>query len=130
MRFVLITLILLLTMCGCSSQGSGILPDEENIGSTPQFRLPQSDRWAWDIGLYKVSEDHTSIERLPNRTADWHINVNYFVEPPFCNHCLMVGKPQIQPDGTKSQSDLISPIPWSTSVYRLRCQGDHNVPRN
>jgi hypothetical protein len=129
MRYVLITLILLLTICGCSSNGSGILPDEEVSDPLPQFMLPQSNRCAWDIGLYRVSEDHMTIERLPNRTADWHINVNYFVEPPFCNHCLMVGKPQIQPDGTLKVKVILShPLPGQPQYTGFDVRGTIMFP--
>jgi len=129
MRYVLITLILLFTICGCSSHGGGILPDEEVSDPLPQFMLSQSNRYAWDIGLYRVSEDHMTIERLPDRSTDLHINVNYFVEPPFCNHCLMVGKPQIQPDGTIKVKVILShPFPGQPQYTGFDVRGTIMFP--
>ena len=59
--------------------GNGIAPDL--VGDNPQasFRPPQNDRWNWQTNLYRVSEDHTAIEKLPVRTADAHLNVTPFV---------------------------------------------------
>jgi len=62
--------------------------------------------------MYQVSADHSSIQRHPQRAADWHLNVNMFVEPPFCDSCLMIGKPTIQPDGTMEVNVILShPFP-------------------
>ena len=106
--------IILISVCilfGCSSLGNPIAPDEP--GEIQQsLRLPQDARWTWDIGLYRVSPDHSSIERFPQRAAEWHLNVNMFVEPPFCDSCLMIGKPNVQPDGTIMVKVILShPFP-------------------
>lgn len=92
--------ILLLFSVGCSSHGGGVLPDEGASGSSPQMMLQQTYRWTWDSGLYYVSEDHSSIERISDRSADLHFNVTPFVEPPNCSDCLIIGKPHVQLDGT------------------------------
>jgi len=111
MKKAITILLSIIILSGCSHQGNIAAPDD-TYGLTPQIMLPQANRWLWDASLYRVSADHTAIEKLSSRTADWHLNVTPFVEPPNCNDCLMVGKPQIQPDGTiKIKVMLTHPFP-------------------
>jgi hypothetical protein len=111
MRLKISVIIILVIFCGCSGIGNIVAPDG-STNETVRLRLPQLDRWTWHTGLYRVSEDHSTVEKLPFRTADWHVNVNKLVEPPSCSHCLMVGKPQLQPDGTiKIKVILTHPFP-------------------
>jgi len=98
-----ITVFLVLCIIpACSFSQSSIVPDpnEEASVKTPAVSLPQSNRWAWDIGLYRVSEDHLTLEKLIIRSPDLHYNINMFVEPPSCSYCLTLGKPKIDPDGS------------------------------
>jgi len=93
------------------------------------LRLPQEYRWGWDVGLYRVSEDHATIERLPNRYAYFHANVNRFVEPPHCSDCLMIGKPQKQADGTiKVKVILTHPFPNSPEFTGFDVRGTIMFP--
>jgi len=111
MRSTILVLMLCITILGCSAQGDPVAPSG-SVGVQSMLRLPQKARWVWANGLYQVSADHSYIERLPQRAADWHLNVNMFVEPPFCDSCLMIGKPAIQPDGTMKVNVILShPFP-------------------
>ena len=66
----------------------------------------------WDYALFRVSEDHLSIERIPYRASSIHVNVTRFVEPPECAQCLTIGKPDIQADGSiKVKVTLRHPFP-------------------
>ena len=108
---VLFVVLLLAFLAGCSSAGNTLAPDSS--GSLPEPRAPQQGTpWVWDYGLFRVSADHSSIERLPLRDSDIHVNVTKFVEPPDCSNCLVIGKPIIQPDGTlKVKVVLKHPFP-------------------
>ena len=112
MKNIIALTIAALILCGCSTSGSVTTPDIENSTNSPLLRLPQKTRWNWQTSLYRVSEDHSTIERLPSRSSDWHLNVTPFVEPPNCSHCLMIGNPQPQIDGTiKVKVMLTHPFP-------------------
>jgi uncharacterized protein YceK len=128
MKFKITILLISLLICGCSSAVDTVAPDESPV-SNDYIRLPQDSRWNWHTGLYRVSADHTTIEKLPNRTADWHVNVNVFVEPPNCNQCLMIGKPQIQPDGTiKVKVILTHPFPGQPQYTGFDVKGTIMFP--
>ena len=99
MRLKLLLFISLLMICGCSGMGDGTAPEFKADLPTAK-EIQRAVTWTWDVGLYYVPEDHQSIERLPLRDGDYHLNVNRFVEPPHCINCLQIGKPSIKPDGT------------------------------
>ncbi len=70
-----------------------------------------------------------AIEKLPVRTADAHLNVTPFVEPPHCNHCLSIGKPQVQPDGTiKLKVTLRHPFPYQPQYTGFDVRGTIMFP--
>ena len=123
-------LIILFTLCGCSSGGNGVMPDDEGSAKEPGIMLTQTNRWTWDIALYRVSEDHSTIERITNRVADYHFNVTPFVEPPNCNNCLMIGKPIPQPDGKtfKVQVMLTHPFPQQPQFTGFDVRGTIMFP--
>ena len=100
MRNMIILATIIVFVCGCSSSSSSVTPDLKDKSPVAAWKLPQTDRWNWNLGLYRVSEDHKRIEGVATRTTDWHLNVNYFVEPPSCDDCLVIGQPDVQPDGT------------------------------
>ena len=111
MRLITIITVITLALCGCSA-GGGILPENNHPSVSPAVRLPQENRWTWDIGLYRMSEDHRKFERLPARNADYHYNVNTLVEPPACGNCLAISNPVLQGDGTiKVAVTLKHPFP-------------------
>jgi len=111
MRLIIICLVITFILQGCSTEVNPTAPVEQTAGLAIS-PSPQETRWAWNTGIYQVSANHLSIERLPQRAADWHLNVNMFVEPPFCDSCLMIGKPAIQPDGTMKVNVILShPFP-------------------
>ena len=110
-KFVFNSIIALLILAGCSGLNQPTQPasnlSEYNatVGNGPE-------RITWQYALFQVSQDHSAIQEVPLRTSDWHINVNTFIEPPKCNHCMTIGQPQIQPDGSMKVSVMLShPFP-------------------
>jgi hypothetical protein len=111
MRLFTLIIISFTFICGCSHSGQGVLPGTEDA-PRPGLVTSQSSRWVWSSSLFKVSADHTSIEKLPIRTSQLHLNVTPFVEAPNCNQCMVISKPQVQPDGTiKVNVMLTHPFP-------------------
>ena len=99
MRNKILLYIGFIIICGCSNLNYDFttIPD---INPSYESKNQQAFKWTWDVGLYFVSNDHMVIERIPFHCADYHINVNTFIEPPHCLNCLKIGKPQIDPDGS------------------------------
>jgi hypothetical protein len=111
MKRVIILAAIILMASGCSS-GQQLINPVASRTPSQATHIGTVCKWTWDAGLYKVSEDHTTIERLSMRTANPHMNVTPFVEPPHCTNCLMMGKPQVQVDGTiKVKVILTHPFP-------------------
>ncbi len=124
--YLILTLFLLIS-CGCSSAQTPVTVDEENAVAQAEFQ--SSRNWTWDVGLYHVSADHRSIERIPQRASDYHLNVTPFVEPPKCAHCIVFGKPQIQPDGTlKVKIRLNHPFPGAPQYTGFDVHGTVMFP--
>ena len=128
MRNWLLVFLLLALLTGCSTGEVGIEPDE-SLGEGPALRSSDAIRWAWSANLYRVSADHTTVEKLPNRSADYHFNVTPFVEPPNCGDCLSLGNPQIQPDGSmKIKVILRHPFPGQPQYTGFDVRGTVMFP--
>ncbi len=96
-RTILIVFIWLF-LSGCSQ---GILaPDALPQTDISVYHWQPDNVWSWGHYTIRVSEDRTSTEILPMRSASWHLNVTPFVEGPPCPNCLTISKPQPQGDGT------------------------------
>lgn len=68
----------------------------------------------WDWGCWELcfSEDHTKVEVVPYRDAQYHYCVTKLLEEFPCSNCLSIGKPAVQPDGTvKLKVTLKHPFP-------------------
>ena len=110
-------MLLLLASIGCSSSHTPITPETEGKGILAQSEPQSNQRWTWDMGLYHVSADHQSIDRIPQRETDLHLNVTPFMEPPKCTSCLKIGKPHVQTDGTLEIKVMLNhPFPF-TPLY-------------
>lgn len=108
--FVLVLLVVAVVMVGCSSASNPAVPSETPVKESTC--TPGSNDITWGHWLFYVSEDHTSIEAVPIRQAEWHFNITKMVEDEPCDNCLQIGQPQPQPDGTlKVPVSLRHPFP-------------------
>jgi len=111
MKYNLWIIIFFLILCGCSSINSGLEP-AESVKSSSVKENPSTQGWIWDASLYSVSADHLTIERTPNRDAEYHFNVTRLAEPPNCANCLKISNVKVQGDGTiKVDVTLRHPFP-------------------
>ncbi len=112
MRFIIILIIISFIISGCSGAGNIAAPAENLRDLESPGQVRNRNRNPWALNLYHISDDHTTIEKLTHRNADYHFNVTPFVEPPKCSSCLMIGNPQIQGDGTIKVKVILShPFP-------------------
>ncbi len=116
MKPTIVLLLSFLLLCGCSGINPCITPD--GAAGSPRYQeAHRTTHWIWDTGLYRVSDDHATIERLPMREGEYHFNITRLAEPPNCIKCLQIGKPSSQPDGTlKIPVSLSHPFP-SAPLY-------------
>ena len=128
MKLIFIISTLVVLACGCSQAITGVMPDIQRppIG---QSQLLQQPRWLWSANIYQVSADHQSIEKLPIRSQQLHLNVTPFVESPDCNQCIIIGKPLVQPDGTiKVNVMLTHPFPTKPEYTGFDVRGTIMFP--
>ena len=128
MKQIIIIFITIIMVSGCAQQTNSVLPiGEGEVG--PKIGLPGNDRWIWNTSLWRVSEDHSTIEKLPIRTPELHLNVTPFLESPSCKSCLMIGKPQLQDDGTiKVKVMLTHPFPGQPQYTGFDVRGTIMFP--
>ncbi len=86
--------LLLVFAVGCSGGGSPLVPpvdgtDVPGLADRPPS-LWDGNRVSWGMYMLHVNEDHTAIEVEPLRAADFHINVQPFLEYQFCDDCLSI----------------------------------------
>lgn len=53
----------------------------------------------WGYYEFLVNEDHTSVEMIPMRVNDMHINIRRFLEEAPCGNCLSLVSVNFTPDG-------------------------------
>jgi hypothetical protein len=93
-------------LLGCSAVPGPTVP----CAAMPQRSQERSAcDWTWGYWMFHFSESHDSVEAIPLREASWHINVLKFVEK---EHCLQIGQPIPQVDGTVKLNVILShPFP-------------------
>jgi hypothetical protein len=86
--------LLLVFAIGCSGGGTPILPPTETQIIPGETSRPggawEGNRVSWGMYLCQINEDHTAIDVHPLRAAQFHINVQPFVEYLFCTDCLRI----------------------------------------
>jgi hypothetical protein len=82
---------------GCSSTNTTLVtPANHN----PVNNLNDNNHWNWGIWEFRFNANHTKVELIPKRHADYHFCVTKFMEVWPCNDCLTIGKPVVQADKT------------------------------
>jgi hypothetical protein len=108
MRLIVIIVLFNLLLLGCS----GVNPIATEIPAKMPSSLTTDNNWSWGAWEFSVSSDHTKIEAVPIRDAQYHYCVTKFVEEYPCPDCLKIGKPHIEPDGSvKLSVTLRHPFP-------------------
>ncbi len=95
LTYVLTLGLLLVFILGCSGGSVPTLPSDDGLNlpnpGKPAADMSRGNRILWGVYLMHVNKDHTAIEVEPMRLADFHINVQPFVEHIFCKDCLRLG---------------------------------------
>ena len=63
----------------------------QQLGDTKQ------DRYFWGFWEIAISSDHQSIDLVPDRTTDMHLNAVRLLEETACTDCLTIGNVQSYP---------------------------------
>jgi len=96
-------------LAGCSNANSPATPEVRPVSGD---MASDTNHWNWGIWQFRFSADHSSVEAIPQREGNYHYCVTKFVEGFPCPHCLMIGKPHVQGDGTvKLKVALSHPFP-------------------
>jgi len=114
-------LMILMLFLGCSSANTpATIPSKALQPSNSEG----AQRWTWGQWMFYISELHDSIEAVPIRETDWHVNILKFLEGPPCSNCLKIGAPIIQPDKTvKLKVMLTHPFPTQPQYTGFDVQG-------
>ena len=79
----------LFILCGC---GKAVPTTPEFIASDTHGISAQSpNRVVFSYGTIAISEDRTSVELIPSRTSELHLNVVKLLEGKACDNCLQIG---------------------------------------
>jgi len=95
MRLPILVTVLILCVsifgCGNSAAENPAAPSIDNQ-TAPEVESQSNSTPRSLIGLWacRVSEDHTSIDLIPLRTTDWHLNALGFMENGPCTNCVSV----------------------------------------
>jgi formylglycine-generating enzyme required for sulfatase activity len=88
MVYALINVAILAAIIGCSTSN----PISPNASLETELRNSQnsSNRAIISIGTISISEDRSSVELLPDRSSDLHLNVVKLLEGKACDNCLTI----------------------------------------
>ncbi len=103
----------ILLAVGCSG-GKETLPTEPAVDASPQISHSSStgNHMLWGLWLFKLSEDHRSIDVYPVRLAGMHLNVLNLLQTRPCTHCLRVSNiVHHPPDEITFDLTLVHPFP-------------------
>ena len=109
MKFLAIIAAGLAFLIGCSGLNKAVEPEVEAIQANT---YQTTNHWNWGIWEFMISADHTKIEVVPKRRAQYHYCVTKFMEIWPCHNCLSIGPVEVQPDDTvKFEVTLRHPFP-------------------
>jgi hypothetical protein len=102
-------MFLAIFLIGCSGPSTPVDPGiEPSAGDSMQM----GNHCNWGFWQFRFSADHTQLEVVPQRRAEYHYCVTKFVEEWPCDNCLKIGQPHVQPDATvKLNVTLKHPFP-------------------
>jgi len=96
MKYLLI-IILPTIIWGCSGLNKVAEPD---LKASAYMSGDNDNHWNWGVWEFMFSEDHTQLDIIPIREAQYHYCITKLLEEDPCSNCLVLGKPVVQPDGT------------------------------
>ncbi len=97
MKYILIAVILPILILGCSNTNNPCELDIDHSQAVAQFN---DNHWNWGIWELAFTADHSQLEVVPKRLADYHYCVTKFMEVWPCHNCLSIGEIEVQPDKT------------------------------
>jgi len=110
-------LVVFLTACSGGSDPVGTQPSDEipDIRIDQLVKIPGSDRHLLGLWKFFVSEDYKTVEVIPVRSADFHLNLTSLLEISPCSDCIRV-------------REVISPAQGELLVY-LRIKNIFSNPK-
>lgn len=106
---IVLSMALIAALAGCSGMSVPMIPPED---VPVKSREISAQEWVWGRWMFYVNESHDSIEAIPVREGEWHLNVTKFLETQPCQNCLNIGVVTPQGDGSvKVKVSLTHPFP-------------------
>ena len=107
--FIVLSMALIAALAGCSGMSVPMIPEEDVPAKSREM---SAQEWVWGRWMFHVNESHDSIEAVPVRGGEWHLNVTKFLETQPCQNCLNIGVVTPQGDGSvKVKVSLTHPFP-------------------
>ncbi|HDS30059.1 MAG TPA: hypothetical protein ENN67_03360, partial [Firmicutes bacterium] len=111
---VALTIALLIICAGCTKSDPVALATGDGITAASHSR--SSDRMIISVGQILISADRSSVELIPARSTDLHLNVVKLLEGKACADCLQLGNFGVTPtDVLHIDITLKHPYPGNNS---------------
>ena len=110
MRIYLFVLfaVAILTSCAGTDVREPITPSP----SVANAITGADNRYVWGLWDVRIASDHQSVEVIPRRSADMHLNVVRLLEVTPCNTCLTIGNLHVTaPNELEADVTLSHPFP-------------------
>lgn len=122
-RFYLPAVILIaLISLGCSSGQSPVLPDESRPNADDSFSFVHAGENTIILGAWTVLIDYESksVEAVPIRTAEIHVDVTVMIKPPRCYNCFLAKNLSFNSDTQILTIDIGFRNPSNITGYDVR----------
>lgn len=115
-----VSIILVLVALSCSGKDSTPTSPSSEIEMAPVTIAPagtnsQENHYSLGIWWAIISSDHTSVELVPLRTSDIHLNAVKLLEVAPCTDCLTIGSISI-PSPNEIWVDILIKHPFETNL--------------
>ncbi|MCK4720259.1 hypothetical protein KAU08_06350, partial [bacterium] len=128
MRCIQIGLVILLFLLqGCSSKSSPVTTptspaDTPSHLTDSQITVP-TNRYLWGIWDVRISDDHSTVEIIPDRSSTMHFNTVRLMEEVPCTTCIAIFIKQLIPPDILSVDFRLQhpfPAPMNLTAFDLR----------
>lgn len=81
MRFLILSILIVIFICGCSGGSNPVNPDEMTVKKTAREN-ERSPHASWGLWQGSINPDERTLEFVQLRSGGFHMNVLPFLEPP------------------------------------------------
>ncbi len=128
MRFLQIgAIVLFLLLQGCGSKSNPVTtptsPTDTPSHLTDSQTTVPTNRYMWGIWDVRISDDHTTVEIIPDRSSTMHFNAVRLMEEVPCTTCIAIFIKQFIPPDILSVDFRLQhpfPAPMNLSAFDLR----------